>query len=79
MSRMPITDPFEDFGDVAEIARGLDDADPAVRRVAVLALAGGSAFVFLAPRHPVTHETVNDSEEAPAATQPAGASRGQGE
>ncbi|WP_314104012.1 anion permease [uncultured Frigoribacterium sp.] len=47
--------------------------------VAVLALAGGSAFVFLARRHPVTHETVNDSEEAPAATQPAGASRGQGE
>ncbi|EHP78727.1 HEAT repeat domain-containing protein, partial [Methylorubrum extorquens] len=36
---MPITDPFEDFGDVAELARGLDDADPAVRRVAVLALA----------------------------------------
>jgi len=47
--------------------------------VAVLALGGGVAFGVLARRHPVTHETVNDSDEAPAAAQPAGAARGQGE
>jgi PiT family inorganic phosphate transporter len=46
--------------------------------VAVLALAGGLAFALLARRHPVTHETVNDSDEAPAAEQ-VGASRGRGE
>ncbi|MBP1242285.1 PiT family inorganic phosphate transporter [Frigoribacterium sp. PvP120] len=47
--------------------------------VALLALGGGLAFAFLARRHPVTHETVNDGDEAPAAAQPAGASRQQGE
>ena len=46
--------------------------------VAVLALAGGLAFALLARRHPVTHETVNDSDEAPAAER-VGASRGRGE
>ena len=46
--------------------------------VAVLALAGGLAFALLARRHPVTHETVNDSDEALAAER-VGASRGRGE
>jgi PiT family inorganic phosphate transporter len=36
--------------------------------VAVLALAGGLGFVFLARRHPVTHDNVNDVDEDDSAS-----------
>jgi PiT family inorganic phosphate transporter len=46
--------------------------------VVVLALAAGLTFFFLARRHPVTHENVNDVDEGARDAQPAGAGAGTG-